>query len=112
MIDLTNLSTMNTITGLIKFVFGIPSTLHRTLPSEKLGLTTGPRTDLRYVRTTHHVKQIQYVEPQEVHFFSRPCIRNISTSAISVSAYIDMNEPEERSYGAWQIPPKTFCELR
>jgi len=34
-----------------------------------LGLAVCSRTDLRSVGITQHVKQVQYVEPQEDHIF-------------------------------------------
>jgi len=35
-----------------------------------LGLSVGLMTDLRSVRVTYRVKQVQYVEPQDYNFLS------------------------------------------
>jgi len=46
-----------------------PSTLHYTFTSAWLGLAIGSRTDLRSVRVTHHVNQVQCIEPQQDRIF-------------------------------------------
>jgi hypothetical protein len=43
---------------------------------------------MRSVRVTHHATQVQYVEPQEDHNFSRHYLRNRSTLGIGVLGYI------------------------
>jgi hypothetical protein len=44
-------------------------TLKRELICVWLGLAVCSRTDLRIVRISQHVKQVQNVEPQEDHLF-------------------------------------------
>jgi len=46
------------------------STLQSTLPCIWLALAISTRTDLPSVHIMHHVKQVQYMEPQEDHIFS------------------------------------------
>jgi hypothetical protein len=46
----------------IKLILRVPSTLRSTFPSIWLGAS---RTELCSVQITHHVEQVQYVEPQE-----------------------------------------------
>jgi hypothetical protein len=77
-------------------VLRVPSTLYSTLASVWLGSRMG----LRSVRITRHVKQVQYVEPQEDHHL---------TPDVRMFAYIDVNLPKERSPVVWQIPSETLC---
>ena len=53
----------------MKTVIKFPSTFHSTLVTVWLGLAIGSKLDLRSVCITHHVKQVQYVEPQEDYIF-------------------------------------------
>jgi len=45
-----------------ELILRVSSTFHSTFASIWLG---GSRTELHSVQITHHVKQVQYVEPQE-----------------------------------------------
>jgi len=46
----------------IKLILRVPRTVHSTFANIWLGAA---RTELHSVQITHHVKQVQYVEPQE-----------------------------------------------
>jgi len=48
-----------------------------------LGLTIGSKTDLRSV-PINYLTQVQYVEQQEDHNFSRHCLLNPSTSDVGL----------------------------
>ena len=57
------------------------------------------------VRVIRQANQVQYVEPQENHSFSRHYLRNRSTSDIGVLGYIGVFYLKEHSPEFWLIPP-------
>jgi len=69
----------------------VPSILH-SMNWPWYGLAVSSRTDLRCVQIIRHVKQVQYVEPQEDHiFFSHYYFRNCSVFVTGMFGYINVN---------------------
>jgi len=53
-----------TLTGFVKIVLRVPSTLHSTRTAACLVLAIGSVTDLRSVRIIYHAKNVQNAKPQ------------------------------------------------
>lgn len=64
--------------------------LHSALATAWLGLAVGSRMDLRSVRITH-VKQVQYVKPQEERILLALLSPSPSNSDVCIHVYIDVN---------------------
>jgi hypothetical protein len=94
---------------------GVPSTLHSTLNSARLGLDCLDyqlkERSMQCMEIASHLNMYSTWNCKKTTFISRHFMHNRSSSNTCIFSYINVTETNELSPEVWQFPPATSCSI-